>query len=411
MKLSTASAFFILLLIANTIVFFKRDSFLFTKQVSYEELYPTVMANPVRGIKKINDSTLEFEMIKPVSGNVTWFLKQDEKIDSFNGIHPQVKAKPGVHNYYLSSPLYKDSIFARVEYVPVVKSNTGNAQLVLYRTNTSAITIKEILDQKYINDFVSITPQQRLALQKIIEDTIAITESMGTVQKVERICYYIEKKIKGKGSAVDQQVLGMNPFEQFLAASNGKVIDCGVYVRIFDLFASAAGVKSRMVEIRSNPKNVSGSIHELNEYFIPEKGEWAAVDLTFKLAAAFNGSGKQLNAVELKNTAMNDSSVNILIVSADTLTKRTFAEMGDSFFDLYGREKDLYFYETTSEIYNGGLVKRLKNFIFPVHWYTIYSDTHIVDNRNYYIKIFLMVLLLASIMLLGINILLRMNNK
>ncbi|MEO6405238.1 MAG: hypothetical protein ABIY51_02940 [Ferruginibacter sp.] len=411
MKLSTALSFFILLFIANAVVFFKRDEFLFTKQVSYADLYPKIVADPIKEIKKINDSTLQFELINPVAGNVTWFLKEGDQTDSFKAVHPEIKAGIGLRSYMLSSPFYKDSILARIEYVPAVASKNQSPGLFLYRMNASSKTFADVLDQKYINDYLSISPEQRSDLLKIIADSVGINAGMGTVEKVKKICRYMGKKIRGTGNKVDDSVLALNPFKQFEAACTNKVVDCGVYVRIFDLFASAAGVKSRMVEMRSKPKNVAGSVHEFNEYFIPETSEWAAADLTFKIAASYNASGKLLNAVELKNNAPNDSSVIMLLAGSDSLTQKSFAEMGDVFFDLYGREKDLYFYETTADRYNGNAVKRIKNFILPVHWYTIYSDTHIIDNRNYYIKALLLLLLLASIMYLGFSLLLRKNYK
>ncbi len=153
------------------------------------------------------------------------------------------------------------------------------------------------------------------------------------------------------------------------------------------MFAVNAGIKSRFLEIKNDFGSIQGSTHEASEYFSPEKKQWIAVDLMYNIVHTKNANGKTLNTVEVKNTPENDSSVKVLQVQGDSLVYAPFAKMEKSFFDFYGREKDVYFYTTTAEKFNGGFLKKIKNYLSKNYWYGCYSDTHIIDNGKFYRKL------------------------
>jgi hypothetical protein len=388
--------FFILLLVANTIIFANKDKFVYKKQISYSTLYPVVSDIPIEEIIKLNDSVLQFKPTKIFQKPVQWHIAiNGVLVDSIIAASPQVKLANGLNSYAVYASCFDDTLMASIEHLPARK-NKGIYKAAftgIYSTNFGSTSYGEIESDKNIFDHID--DKQRNEIKKILTDSVGILKSMPVSLQVEKIFVYLHKKMASSFGTPSVATIMLNSFDQYKAAVSGEKIWCGIIARIFNLFVASAGVKCRAVEIFSSYKNIRGSNHVCNEYYVPERNQWVAADIMYNNIRYMNASGKWLNLVEMKNVDHDDSTVKILAALGDSTCIQSFTSRQKAFYDLYGKEKDLlYIYKTTQVDFSGSILKRVKNYIFPEYWYQFYSDSSIVDNRNFYIKSLLICLLL-----------------
>ncbi len=399
--------FLFLLLLANAFIFVNKDKCVYKKQISYATLYSVVTDITVKEMVSINDSVLECQLKNTFRKPVKWNIAiNDTKVDSFTAESPQIKLVKGINTYTVYSPRYTDTLFARIEFVPAHRNNRmeNAASITVYRSNFGNTSFEDIESDKDI--FEGIDDKQQKEIQQLLTDSIGIFNNMSAALKVEKICIFLHKKIGASVGTPNESTLKLNAFDQYKTATAGAKIWCGIYARIFNLFVASTGIKCRAVEIFSNYKNVNGSVHVCNEYFLPELKQWVAADIMFNNIRYLNAAGKWLNVVEMKNTDIKDSTIKIVSASGDSTLSLPFTKKEDAFYDLYGRDKDLlYIYKTTQKEFSGNIIKRARNYIFPNYWYQFYSDTSIVDNRNFYIKSLLMCLLIIFSMAVFIGLL------
>lgn len=392
---------FAVMLVSNLYIFLHREEYVFKKQFSYTDLYPRVSATAIKNTEKINDSTLRFNLLNPLPEPVKWYIVPHQKTDSQTAVNPILLLQKGICSYNVFSPVYKDSIGLRIEYISA-KENGGTSFIGKYKSTEGKITPQEIMGEDYTFDKINAVEQQQVA--DILRDSIKINIALPSAKKVQQIFIYLHKKLFAQRGQPDAATLQLNTFEQYKAALAGKKIWCGIYANIFTMFVVKAGIPCRFLEMKNDFGNIAGSTHEVSEYFCAEKTQWVAVDLMFNIIQTSNANGSILNTVEVKNTAAYDSSVKVLQVQGDSLMSNAFSKMELPFFDFYGRDKDLYLYNTTAAKFNAGIFKKIKNHITKTYWYGCYSDIKIVENLKFYIKqaaiILLIIFSLAMLIML-----------
>ena len=391
----------------NTFIFFNRSDYVFKKQLTYIELYPTVSSLALKNIDKINDSSIKFNLLNPLKSPVKWYVLVNGIKDSQVLVNPILKLENYTNTYTILSPAYTDSLILRIEYLET--KNGSNSFIGKYRSNEGLLSLLEIKGQDDI--FKRITDKQQQKILNILQDSIHISKTLPTNKKIELIFVYLHKKLFTQRGTPDSSTLNLNAFEQYEAAIKGKKIWCGIYTNILNLFGTQANVKCRFLEIKNNFGNIQGSTHEVSEYFCPEKKQWIAVDLMFNILETTNANGHILNTVEVKNVHSNDSSVKVLQVKESDLVQNKYCDLELPFFDFYGMDKDIYLYNTSAEKFNGGIEKKIRNYTSRNVWYGCYSDINLIDNFNFYIKIvFLLLFFVFGIWTLMLTIIKIKNN-
>lgn len=363
---------------------------MYKKQFGYFDLYPKVSSVALKNTEKLNDSTLLLKLLEPLLNPVKWYTFVSNKKDSQIVVSPILNLVADTNSYKLFSPAYKDTIELRIEYIPSL--NGSPSFIGKYKSNEATLTENQISSQDYF--FENITSAQNKEVIKILKDSIRLDENFTTEKKVEKIFAYLHKKLFAKRGTPDANTSALNTFKQYEAAAYGnKKIWCGIYAQIFSLFCNNANIKSRFLEIKNDFGNIQGSNHEVSEYFSTEKKQWIAVDLMLNMLQTKNANGDILNTVQVKNTCEKDSTIKVLQVKNDSLIYTNFNNLELAFYDYYGKEKDVYFYTTSAEIYNKNAVAKLKNNIFKNYWFVVYSDVRTVSNLNFYKKILVLTLL------------------
>jgi hypothetical protein len=79
---------------------------------------------------------------------------------------------------------------------------------------------------------------------------------------------------------------------QFERARDGEVdLHCSNFAEIFALFATVAGIPTRIVDAIREVNGVSLAAHTFNEVYLPSEGKWSYVDLSLRVMSVHSGEG------------------------------------------------------------------------------------------------------------------------
>jgi len=387
---------FVCITAVNIYIYLNRNDFTFIKQSAANEIYPNYSTLTANKFIIINDSTLDVVTNDATDKPKTWAIKKNgSAYATYTGINPRLVLEKGTGKYTIFNNK-GDSFYLQAEYL----ANEDYQKHHLTKQGGISIFNSDLLQAKELNnldkwrdDEVAVTPKEEKEVLQILKDSIKILSTDLTVDKVKKIgCFLSYNLYKSNGIPADS-LLNLSVFNQYKCALKGAPIWCGNYSMIFNLFAFKAGIKTRHVEINKIRSGVEGNLHLFNEYYIPEQKKWAAIDLTFNNIFYIGKDGKLLNAVEVKNA--NPADTNIKVLKAQTavdLHSIAFSELENSFKDIYNSHSDLKFYLSLNYNESNSFFKKLKRYFVKKYYYEMYSENTIADNKNFYIKQFLLML-------------------
>lgn len=369
---------FLLITVSNIYIFFNRDDFRFIKQSSYTNLYPNYLTS-IKSYEKINDSTLE------VVVNKTNFKLTDKAV--------QLKLKKGIHDYDVIEKTSTDSLKITVEYLATEDyANQGNSLqggITIYNSPLLQNLENTALSKWKADDEMTSTPLERNLVNTILKDSIKIIASESTNEKVKKISIFLAYRLRNAVGLPTDSLLSLSPYNQYVCGSKGQKIWCGNYAQIFMLFCKQANIKTRYIEINKTYNNLPGNLHIFNEYYIPEQGKWAAIDLLNNTIFFRNQFGEYLNAIQVKNTNPLDSTIKVFkAVSDSSLSIVNFSSLPKAFFDTYNSTKDLKYYLSLDYNEGNSFFKKFKRYFTNKYYYEFYLDEEMVNNKKGYFKIF-----------------------
>lgn len=386
-------------------IFFNRDDFAFIKQSAYARLYPVTGDPSVINFVADNDSTLRIVLNNSTAKPVSWEIYTDGGLpESLRAPEPVFHLREGIHSYRIFTKSLPDTIKIKAEYVSKNHLREKYSALVsgitIYKAELPVESV-ELNNTGWFNNEIPVTAVEAGAIQAMLKDSMGINTNENTVEKIKKIGQYLGYTLSGTCGIPSDSVNGLSVFQQYKAALQGHKIWCGNYAGIFNLFARSAHIQSRSIEISRNYGTIPGNRHIFNEYYIPEQRKWAATDLTFNNVSYIDASGRLLNAVEVKNVNPADSSVKVFRSDVKgALFLKPFSTLEKDFFEFQGRDKDLRFYKTvyTNKLYS--FKQKLERYVTKDSWYEIYSDTVIIDNFYFYLKILFLIIETVLLVLL-----------
>ena len=117
----------------------------------------------------------------------------------------------------------------------------------------------------------------------------------------ERVFRFVAGKLKNCGGTPSDAVQAASPLETYKLLESGQGRGfCENRALVYYLFANAAGVKTRLVDMagKVGPLKLTG--HYFCESWIPEDGRWIFVDPQSGIASVRDPEGKLLHAVGVK---------------------------------------------------------------------------------------------------------------
>jgi hypothetical protein len=140
-------------------------------------------------------------------------------------------------------------------------------------------------------------PELEMARQ-ILGDRIRMDAP--AVKKAEQVFLFVMDAIKNSGGTPDDRLQAASPLETYeRLIGQGKGF-CENRALVYYLFANAAGVPTRLIDLagKFGPLKLTG--HYFCESFLPEIGAWIYVDPQFGAARAVLGQDRLLNTLDLK---------------------------------------------------------------------------------------------------------------
>ncbi len=119
--------------------------------------------------------------------------------------------------------------------------------------------------------------------------------------RAERVFLFVADKLKDSGGTPSDAVQAASPLETYKLLSSGRGMGfCENKALVYYLFANAAGVKTRLVDMagKLGPLKLTG--HYFCESWIPEEGGWAFVDPQSGIASIRDPEGRLLHSVGVK---------------------------------------------------------------------------------------------------------------
>lgn len=406
---------FLLLFIAisavNIYVYRNRDEYTYKKQSSYNELYPSYSGFTANKFNILNNSIIEIVVNHPTAQSISWQIKIDgQPYAVYNGIHPRITVPEGEHHFTVFNPV-NDSFSLQIENMSTADykkfNHTQGGGLLVF--NSDLLQAKEVASlDKWKDDEVKTTAAEDAAIAVLLKDSMKVSANETTIEKVKKIgCYLGFKLFPSRGMPSDS-LLSLSVFNQYKCGAKGSPIWCGNYSLIFNLFALKAGIKTRNIEISKKWGTVPGNLHVFNEYYIPEQRKWAAIDLTFNTIFYTDKDGNLLNAVQVKNANIKDSTIKVLRPhSATELVAERFDESEALFFENYDPHNDLKYYLSLNYNESNIFYKKFFRYFQKKYYYETYSDNSLVENGNFCKKQLFLLLQYIFTALLVLAILLK----
>lgn len=408
--------FSIVVFLVNIGIFIKRDDFSFEKQSSYYELYPDYKTLSINSFKVLNDSTLQIELNNICTKPVNWSIKVDSVTKNIKSLEPILTLHQGVFDYNIVSSNFNDSLQLKIEYFPdsffkKINSDERN-RITIFRSKIPENSISQF--EKWKKNKISISSDELKSLNQVLVNDVGIKPGDDTYIKSQKISKYLCYNISNSKGTPNIQTKNLSVYKQYIAALNHIKIDCGIFAKIFSLFATQANIINRIIELKHNYGTFDSDIHVFNEYYINETQTWAATDIMLNNISYFNTEGDLMNAVQVKNQAkINNANYvlksNLFANSKDSIIRVTFSDLGYEFFNYYYYDRDLcYYYETNlNTVYT--VLGKFKRYAKRNVWKETYSDLKVISNELFFLKQFFIFSLLALMLITLISFVIEKN--
>jgi hypothetical protein len=134
--------------------------------------------------------------------------------------------------------------------------------------------------------------------RKILGDSI--NPDSPALMRAERVFLFVMNAIKDSGGTPDDRLQAASPLETYEALSKSGKGFCENRALVYYIFANAAGVETRLIDVagKFGPLKLTG--HYFCESFVPEAGAWIYVDPQLGVARAVHRTGRLLHTLDLK---------------------------------------------------------------------------------------------------------------
>jgi len=122
-----------------------------------------------------------------------------------------------------------------------------------------------------------------------------------TLDRAERVFLFVAGKLADRGGTPSDAVQSASPLETYKLLTSGEGRGfCENRALVYYLFANAAGVKTRLVDMAGKVGRLKLTGHYFCESWIPEDGRWIFVDPQSGIASVRDPRGRLLHTVGVK---------------------------------------------------------------------------------------------------------------
>jgi hypothetical protein len=138
-----------------------------------------------------------------------------------------------------------------------------------------------------------------------------------TVERAERVFLFVVEALRQSGGTPSDEIQAFSPLETYQCLIGAGRGFCENRALVYYLFANAAGITTRLVDLAGKFGPVKLTGHYFCESFIPETGEWMYVDPQSSIARATLGPDRPLSTLELKRLSDAGALSEIVLHAVD----------------------------------------------------------------------------------------------
>lgn len=163
------------------------------------------------------------------------------------------------------------------------------------------------------------------------------------IERSREVFCFVMENLAGAGGIPSNELLNASPLETYRQMTEGGAKGfCENQALVYYLFANAAGVRTRLVDIagKFGPLKLTG--HYFCETWMDEEGQWCFVDPQSGIASIRDASGQLLNTLELKRHCdlgtLDGCTVSRYDRESSELAEIEGGRLGDAFADYFRGE-------------------------------------------------------------------------
>jgi hypothetical protein len=294
-----------------------------SRQATEGEIYQVADIPAIRAVKLVGDRRLRFDFTPPVKAKSWKVVTADSGKVVSDGPFPEIPFGAGASNKTYRfipdgvSPEREMSIL--ISYYPRENyAEAGCSWPDNYYTpsGTMHFTLKQ---PHFIDEWVGLPEDdpERLEARKILEGKVDLNAPVR--QRAEQVFRFVMHEIQNSGGIPTDEVLDASPLEtyRFLSGGTGKGF-CENRALVYYIFANAAGVKTRLVDIagKFGPLKLTG--HYFCESWLPEQASWFMVDPMSAAASVQNAKGRLLSTLDVKKLFDADNFNGCAVLTYDS---------------------------------------------------------------------------------------------
>jgi hypothetical protein len=214
------------------------------------------------------------------------------RLELSNGERPEVQLRRGLQRY--SVPVGGGRTF------DFEASFTGSSQTKLFSSSFSVGSFTQYPLAELAPVAEEFDAEEIRAARQILEGAGTRTEG-STESRTVSLWQTLDAQLRDHMGEPPDDLRELPILERYRRALAGDVaIHCGHSAEIFGLFAAAAGIPTRVVDVNRVVDGIKLTSHTFNEVYLAELGRWAYVDLNLGTVFVRDGAaGLPLNGVEL----------------------------------------------------------------------------------------------------------------
>lgn len=384
---------FLLLSAANLFIFLNRDKgYQYVKQEAYHQLYPNI-SKGIASVKIEQEKEAVIDL-KGYSPTARWTVECNDSVLLRD--HPlplRFVLKESVNSYVLKA---NDSVIQPIviylDYSPAALyqkngSNTATNYEIRY-SSEPLVTADSSLVTKWTDRLDYVDASALKMVKQLLADSLHIQSTDSTEDKIKAIGNFIYRAIHKQMGIPPDSLTSHSAYEQFCLARDGKTkIWCANITDIFHLFSSAAGIVSRKIGFTGQVDVFNTGLHSANECYIPEKGEWAYVDITQNILLLTDSSGNTLNAADIYHLKRLNETGDIILYSSTDSAVNAGKYLDASKKYIWKENEILYPYPyTPGTLYSW--YNKLTRYVSPTVWFEIYSQKAVYSNSKFYLRLY-----------------------
>ncbi len=275
-----------------------------SRQASQSDIYNVSEILAIKDVRLVGNRTLRFEFTPQVETS-TWEISTAEGEPVATGPDPEIQFPDEPSNRtYIFKPqgvsLHKE-VAIQVAFYPkegYIKSGLSWPDNYYSPQSSIPFSLKPVHS---VHEWAGLPENdpERIEARRLLGD--AVHPNAPTLEKMEQVFTFVMDRIKNAGGIPTDEVQAASPLKTYTMLCDGTGKGwCENVALAYYLFANAAGIPTRLVDVagKFGPLKLTG--HYFCESWVAEQSAWAYADPQSSIAFITRPDGRVLHTLDLK---------------------------------------------------------------------------------------------------------------